>query len=102
MLNINGWEAIVLIVVFILVFGPERLPEAAVRFGRLVRELREAADTATADLTRELELAAREVRSVEDEVREAAQIEPERTEPAKETNDKEADGGQAAGRDDER
>lgn len=38
--SINGWEAVVLIAVAVIVIGPERLPTYAAQLGRLVRELR--------------------------------------------------------------
>ncbi len=71
MFNINGWELIVLVVLFLLVFGPEKLPETAIQAGKIVRELRRAADEATSDLTTELERAAREVREAESDLQEA-------------------------------
>ena len=40
MLDVNGWEVIVLAVVGILVLGPERLPEYAVKLAGFVRQAR--------------------------------------------------------------
>ncbi len=55
MLNNLGWgEILVLGILGILIFGPERLPKAAADAGRLVRELRRMARGVTADLREEL------------------------------------------------
>jgi len=40
MFGINGGEALVLLVVAVVVVGPERLPQYAARLGVLVRQLR--------------------------------------------------------------
>lgn len=50
-----GWgELLVLAVVGLVVFGPERLPKAAADAARLVRQLRAMARNAAADLKAEL------------------------------------------------
>ena len=49
MLDVNGWELILLIVVGILVLGPERLPEYAVLAG-MVRQVRNLATNARTQL----------------------------------------------------
>ncbi len=54
MLDINGYELIVLVVVAVVVLGPERLPEYAAKLGRLVRQLRAMADGARAQLKEQL------------------------------------------------
>lgn len=64
MFNINGWELVVLAILFIALFGPERIPRIVVDGLKLMRQLREAAETATADITRELEAAARDLDEV--------------------------------------
>jgi len=40
MASINGWEFIALIVLAVVILGPERLPEYAAKLGRLVRQAR--------------------------------------------------------------
>lgn len=67
--NVNGWEFVVLVIFFILLFGPEKLPEIALQAGKLMRDLREAAETATGELRREIEAAAEENREVTSELR---------------------------------
>jgi len=50
MFNVTGWEFIALIVVAIVVLGPERLPEYAAKLGRLVRQARAMAEGAKTQL----------------------------------------------------
>jgi sec-independent protein translocase protein TatB len=46
-----GWaEALALVVIALLVFGPEKLPQAASQAGRTLRQLRQMANSAKADL----------------------------------------------------
>lgn len=53
--NSLGWpEIAVLLVVALVVFGPERLPKAAAEAGRMLRTLRQLANTAREDLKAEL------------------------------------------------
>jgi len=40
MLNIGGWEVLIILLVALLVLGPERLPDAAKQFGRVMSEFR--------------------------------------------------------------
>ncbi|KAA1422663.1 twin-arginine translocase subunit TatB [Mumia zhuanghuii] len=54
MLDIGIPEMMVIAIVAIVVFGPERLPEFARQLGRLVRTVRQMADNAKADLQREM------------------------------------------------
>lgn len=55
MFNHVGWgELLVLAVVGLLVLGPDRLPKAAADAARLIRQLRNMARSATADLKAEL------------------------------------------------
>ena len=50
MLDVNGWEVIVLVVVGILVLGPERLPEYAGKLAGMVRQVRNLATNARTQL----------------------------------------------------
>ncbi|MGW0065730.1 sec-independent translocase, partial [Streptosporangium sandarakinum] len=46
-----GWpEIVALVVIGLLVFGPEKLPQAAAQAGRTLRNLRQMANTAKQDL----------------------------------------------------
>ncbi len=50
MLDINGWELMLLVVVGIVVLGPERLPEYAAKLAKLVRQVRDMAQNARSQL----------------------------------------------------
>jgi sec-independent protein translocase protein TatB len=52
--NIGGWELIVVILVGLFIFGPDKLPKAISDGVRMLRQLREMARNATTDLSREL------------------------------------------------
>lgn len=54
MFGINGGEALVLLVVAVVVVGPDRLPEYAARLGVLVRQVRRYAVQAKARVDEEL------------------------------------------------
>lgn len=51
MLDIGIWEFLVLGVLALLVFGPDRLPKAAAEAGRLLRTLRQTAANARGELS---------------------------------------------------
>jgi hypothetical protein len=38
--GIDGWEFVVLLIVALLVIGPERMPEYSAKLGRLVKQVR--------------------------------------------------------------
>ncbi|NJC69352.1 Sec-independent protein translocase subunit TatB [Planosporangium thailandense] len=52
--NIGGWELIVIILVGLFIFGPDKLPKAISDGVRVLRQLRAMARNATSDLSREL------------------------------------------------
>jgi sec-independent protein translocase protein TatB len=54
MLDINGWEFVLLIVIGVVVLGPERLPEYAAKLGRLVRQARAMAEGAKGQLREQM------------------------------------------------
>lgn len=55
MFNGLGWEELlVLLVLGLLIFGPDRLPKAAQDLGRMLRQLRQMASGAANDLKAEL------------------------------------------------
>ena len=54
MLGIGGAEAVVLLILGLLILGPERLPQVAADAARTLRGLRRMAERARADVTREL------------------------------------------------
>lgn len=52
--DINGWEFVVLIVVALMVIGPERLPEYSAKLARMVRQIKGLADAATVQLREQM------------------------------------------------
>ena len=52
--DINGWEFILLLVVALLVIGPERLPEYSAKLAKLVKQVRGLADTAKVQLREQM------------------------------------------------
>jgi sec-independent protein translocase protein TatB len=52
--NLNGWEIIVLALLGLFIFGPERLPKVIGDALRTIRNLRDMARNATQDLSREM------------------------------------------------
>src|SRR6476660_4581424 len=54
MLDVNGWEFVLLIVIGVVVLGPERLPEYAAKLGRLVRQARAMAEGAKGQLREQM------------------------------------------------
>ena len=54
MFNVGGWEFIALIVLAVVILGPERLPEYAAKLGRLVRQARSMAEGAKGQLREQM------------------------------------------------
>jgi len=52
--GINGWEMLVLLLLAMFIFGPDRLPKAISDGVKMIRNLRDMARNATSDLSREL------------------------------------------------
>ncbi len=52
--DINGWEFIIILVVALLVIGPERLPEYSAKLTKMVRQVRSLADSAKVQLREQL------------------------------------------------
>ena len=53
-MSVTGWEFIALIVLAVLILGPERLPEYAAKLGRLVRQGKAMADSAKGQLREQM------------------------------------------------
>ena len=52
--NIGGWELIVIVLIGLFIFGPDKLPKAISDGIRMLRTVRNMARNATGDLSREL------------------------------------------------
>jgi sec-independent protein translocase protein TatB len=53
-LDVNGWEFILLIVLAVVILGPERLPEYAAKLATLVRQARALAEGAKGQLREQM------------------------------------------------
>lgn len=53
-MNITGWEFILLIVLAVVILGPERLPEYAAKLGRMVRQAKGMAESAKGQLREQM------------------------------------------------
>ena len=56
MLDIGFSELLIIVVLAVLVLGPDKLPEAMKDLARLVKKVKKMWSDATSDITRELEL----------------------------------------------
>lgn len=52
--DINAWEAVIIIVLALVLIGPERLPEYAAKLGRAVRQIKQLAETAKGQLREQM------------------------------------------------
>lgn len=50
MFGISGGEFVLLILLALLIFGPDQLPKAAQQIGRVLRQLRTMANSASSDI----------------------------------------------------
>ncbi|MFD3688629.1 sec-independent translocase [Nocardiopsis sp. NPDC058631] len=50
MFNIGGVEFVILLLLALLIFGPDQLPKAAQQVGRVLRQLRTMANSASNDI----------------------------------------------------
>lgn len=54
MFGVNGWEAVLLLGLAVLILGPERLPEYAAKLARLVQQAKTMAEGAKGQLKEQL------------------------------------------------
>lgn len=52
--NLDGWKLLILLLLALLIFGPDKLPRAVADGVKMLRTLRDMARNATTDLSREL------------------------------------------------
>ena len=87
MFNIQGGELIFLLLVALVVLGPEKLPEAVRKFGRTYAEFKKVANGFQTEMKSVLDEPMRELRSTADAVRVAANFdfdaEPDTAAPGK-------------------
>lgn len=73
MMDVGWGELLLLAVVALLIFGPDKLPKAAADAGRMVRKLRELASTAQKDLSPDLDM-----EGLKNDLRSVADMHPKR------------------------
>ena len=54
MFDINGWELVVVVVVALLVIGPERMPEYSAKLAKMVKQLKGMAEAAKVQLREQM------------------------------------------------
>ena len=54
-LGIGGWEILLILVIAMIIWGPNKLPEIARTLGKIVRALRKASFDITTAVTKEIE-----------------------------------------------
>lgn len=69
MFNLSGGEIVVLLLIGLVVLGPEKLPEAMRKFGRVYNEVRRVAGGIQRDVTSTFSEPVNELRKTADEAR---------------------------------
>jgi sec-independent protein translocase protein TatB len=82
-LGIGPGELLLIFIIALIVLGPRRLPEVARQIGKLLGDLQRTSAGFTAELTRELDLAAQEAKSAPPADEEAAAPSTELSPPEK-------------------
>lgn len=72
MFNVQGKEFIFLLIVALVILGPEKLPEAVRKFGRTYAELKKMANGFQGELKQALDEPLREIKGTADALRQAA------------------------------
>jgi len=70
-LNIGPMELILIMVIALLVLGPERLPEIGAGLGKAIREFRQMSQGLTGEINKELQQASAPVRDLQKDVKKA-------------------------------
>ena len=61
-LSIGGWEILLILIIALIIWGPDKLPEIARTIGKVVRTLRKASFDLTNVVTREIEETSRQAK----------------------------------------
>jgi len=69
-LGIGPMELLLILVIALLIFGPDRLPEIGSGLGKAIREFREMSQGITDEINQELKGASAPVRELQEEVKE--------------------------------
>ena len=83
MFNLSGSELVFLLLIALVVLGPEKLPEAVRKFGKVYGEFKKMSTGFQSEMRSVLEEPMREMRDTADALRKAANIdfEPDRVDP---------------------
>ncbi len=81
MFNIQGSELIFLLLIALVILGPEKLPEAVRKFGKTYGEFKKMANGFQGELRSALDEPMREMRDTADAVRKAARFDDPDSEP---------------------
>lgn len=73
MMDVGWGEMLLLAVIALVIFGPDKLPRAAADAGRFVRRLREMASSARSDLT---DTAGVDIKAITEDLRSVADLHP--------------------------
>lgn len=68
-LGVGPMELMLILVIALIVFGPDRLPEIGAGIGKALREFKEMSQGITSEINREFQEAAAPVRDLEQDVR---------------------------------
>ncbi len=68
-LGVGPMELMLILVIALIVFGPDRLPEIGAGIGKALREFREMSQGITSEINREFKEAAAPVRDLEQDVK---------------------------------
>ena len=90
-MGIGPLELLLILVVALIVFGPNRLPEIAAQLGKFVRKMREVSSELAREMNKELESSKKDVAEAAGEAREIARSANPFTE-----GDRKEDGAKAA------
>lgn len=85
MFNVQGSEMVFLVLIALLVLGPEKLPDAIRKFGRLYAEFRKVANGFQGELRSALDEPMREIQKTADMVRSAANFDQTPPKPSMST-----------------
>jgi TatA/E family protein of Tat protein translocase len=82
-LGIGPMELLLILVIALLIFGPDRLPEIGAGLGKAIREFREMSQGITDEINQEMKGASAPIRELQEDVKELVDLSPN-VEPAAE------------------
>lgn len=105
MFNLSGSEIVIILLLALVVLGPEKLPDAIRRFGKLYGELKRMSSSFQDEMRSTLDEPMREMRETADLLREQATFDPDEvasnSKPTQHTTQDGDDDGEPVDRDDD-